>query len=118
MVKVHFYVKVGPQGFTFYGLRMVSAISIFLATLAMSLGGIRAAKFLHSTMLTRILRSPMSFFDTTPLGRVINRFSKDIDSIDYTFPTIIRAVMSYILEVNKLCFDELVPDFRINFVYF
>jgi ABC-type multidrug transport system fused ATPase/permease subunit len=43
---------------------------------------LNAASKLHGTMLERILRSPMSFFDTTPLGRILNRFSKDIDIVD------------------------------------
>ena len=84
----------------FFDLRMVSAMSIFVATLSMSLGSIRAARFLHSKMLTHILRSPMSFFDTTPLGRIVNRFSKDIDSIDYAFPATLRTFMNCVFEVN------------------
>ncbi|KAK7202906.1 P-loop containing nucleoside triphosphate hydrolase protein [Myxozyma melibiosi] len=43
---------------------------------------IRAARTLHDRMLLRVIRSPMSFFDTTPVGRVINRFTADISRID------------------------------------
>ncbi|KAF9169153.1 hypothetical protein BGX21_010914 [Mortierella sp. AD011] len=47
-----------------------------------SLAGARAAKVLHQKALQNIFRVPSSFFDTTPLGRIINRFSKDVDSCD------------------------------------
>ncbi|KAL5011002.1 hypothetical protein ScPMuIL_013307 [Solemya velum] len=43
---------------------------------------IHASRSLHSQMLETTLRSPMSFFDTTPLGRVVNRFSQDIQTVD------------------------------------
>ncbi|GFO05509.1 canalicular multispecific organic anion transporter 1, partial [Plakobranchus ocellatus] len=49
-----------------------------------------AAKRLHSGMLASIFHSPMSFFDTTPLGRVMNRFSRDIEVVDNMLPLIVR----------------------------
>ncbi|XP_028799317.1 ABC transporter C family member 2 [Neltuma alba] len=41
-----------------------------------------AAKRLHDAMLHSILRAPMAFFHTNPLGRIINRFAKDLGDID------------------------------------
>ncbi|KAL3851518.1 hypothetical protein ACJIZ3_013400 [Penstemon smallii] len=43
-----------------------------------------AARRLHSAMLNSILRAPMVFFHTNPLGRIINRFAKDLGDIDRT----------------------------------
>ena len=40
---------------------------------------LKGSSKLHNEMLNRIMRAPMSFFDTTPAGRIINRFSKDMD---------------------------------------
>lgn len=45
-------------------------------------GVLGAAKNLHNKMLYNIFRSNMAFFDVTPLGRILNRFSKDIDVAD------------------------------------
>jgi len=46
----------------------------------------RASFTLHNRMLNAVLGSPMSFFDTTPIGRVLNRFSGDIMQLDLLFP--------------------------------
>ncbi|KAF3970894.1 hypothetical protein CMV_005450 [Castanea mollissima] len=57
-----------------------------LVTLANSfwlvMSSLYAAKRLHDAMLTSILRAPMVFFQTNPLGRIINRFAKDLGDID------------------------------------
>ncbi|XP_077987351.1 ATP-binding cassette sub-family C member 5-like [Glandiceps talaboti] len=45
-----------------------------------------ASSTLHDTVFVRIMSSPMKFFDTTPTGRIINRFSKDMDEIDVWLP--------------------------------
>ncbi|KAF8975245.1 Canalicular multispecific organic anion transporter 2, partial [Entomortierella lignicola] len=48
--------------------------------------GIHASKVLYDRLLSRILRVPLSFFGVTPMGRIINRFSSDINTIDSNIP--------------------------------
>ncbi|KAM4621218.1 ATP-binding cassette sub-family C member 5 [Polymixia lowei] len=43
---------------------------------------VRAASALHDKLFRRLLLSPMHFFDTTPLGRILTRFSRDMDEVD------------------------------------
>lgn len=62
-----------------------------LSQTAMVVGCLRSSKLLHSELLFAMLRSPLGFFDTTPSGRILNRFGKDIDIIDNVLPPSIRA---------------------------
>lgn len=48
--------------------------------------GLNASKKLHDSMAYRVLHAPMSFFETTPVGRIINRFSSDINELDERLP--------------------------------
>ncbi|XP_014276421.1 multidrug resistance-associated protein 1 isoform X1 [Halyomorpha halys] len=75
-----------------YGLLGIGQITmVLLATLALFLGTLKAALHLHYALLHAILRVPTSFFDVTPLGRVINRFAKDIDVLDNVLPHTFRG---------------------------
>ncbi|CAG5119470.1 unnamed protein product, partial [Candidula unifasciata] len=55
---------------------------------------VMAGRNLHSEMTSRIFRAPMSFFDTTPIGRIINRCSRDIEIVDNFLPIISRDFMN------------------------
>ena len=70
------------------------SILVLFASFALAMGGIFASRLIHNRLLVNILRLPMSFFDTTPSGRILNRFSKDIYTIDEMIP---RSVRSFIL---------------------
>ncbi|GAA5978963.1 hypothetical protein JCM5350_004190 [Sporobolomyces pararoseus] len=66
-----------------------ASIAMFInGVLLYSLCVIRAAKKMHDRMFNSVLRSPMLFFETTPLGTILNRFSRDIDTIDVTLPRV------------------------------
>ncbi|KAF9191139.1 hypothetical protein BGZ51_007720 [Haplosporangium sp. Z 767] len=63
-----------------------SLLTVFQAIILQVHCGIRSARVLHHEMLHSVLRSPMMFFDTTPMGRILNRFSKDQSTIDEVLP--------------------------------
>ena len=75
------------------GIGLGQAFLQFLVCLCVTLGAVIASRRLHSGLLVNVMHSPMSFFDTTPLGRIVNRFSKDIYTIDETIP---RALMDFL----------------------
>ncbi|KAK4704436.1 hypothetical protein P7C70_g1781, partial [Phenoliferia sp. Uapishka_3] len=62
----------------------LGASLVYLANglLLYSLCVIRSAKIMHDSMFKSVMRSPMRFFETTPLGTILNRFSRDVYVID------------------------------------
>lgn len=71
-----------------------------MATVCLALSTLNAANTLHIQMLERVMRSPMSYFETTPLGRIINRFAKDVDTVDNILPETIRTALINFLSVR------------------
>ncbi|KAJ2023427.1 hypothetical protein GGI06_001418 [Coemansia sp. S85] len=71
-----------------YGmLGLISAVFTFSQSMVLwSMCAVRCGRATHRNMLAAVLRSPMSFFDTTPLGRVLQRFSNDQTSVDEVIP--------------------------------
>ncbi|XP_050728625.1 multidrug resistance-associated protein 1-like isoform X3 [Eriocheir sinensis] len=75
------------------------ALFIMCGALTVAGATVRAAKYLHKMLLGNIMRSPMSFFDVTPTGRIVNRFSKDIDTVDVMLPTNFRSWIGCFISV-------------------
>ncbi len=74
-----------------YGYLLVYAILLVLAffcaffrTIWIVTGGIRCSKNLYAEMTHYVLHAPMSFFETTPMGRLLNRFTYDAEILDVT----------------------------------
>ena len=66
---------------------------------------IHGSKYLHGIMTDAIFRAPMSFFETTPIGRILNRFSNDIYKVD----TILgRTFSQFLVNAVKVIFTMLV----------
>jgi ABC-type multidrug transport system fused ATPase/permease subunit len=71
---------------------------------------LRSSLQLHDRVFYRVMQAPMSFFDTTPSGRILNRFSADLDRVDVALPfdleqflqnaflmTIMLGMISYVI---------------------
>ncbi|KAG6832807.1 hypothetical protein H0H92_009426 [Tricholoma furcatifolium] len=74
-----------PQGFymgVYASLGVAQAVAFFIMGSMFAMLTYFASQSLHRAAITRVMHAPMSFFETTPLGRIMNRFSKDIDTID------------------------------------
>uniref|UniRef100_A0A8B9K2E4 ATP-binding cassette, sub-family C (CFTR/MRP), member 2 n=1 Tax=Astyanax mexicanus TaxID=7994 RepID=A0A8B9K2E4_ASTMX len=87
--------RVGAYG----GLGVAQGFLVCVGTLLLADGAIHAPRTLHSRLLSNILRAPMLFFDTTPSGRVVNRFAKDMFTVDELIPTALRSVILKLLEL-------------------
>uniref|UniRef100_A0A7N6APL3 Multidrug resistance-associated protein 1 n=1 Tax=Anabas testudineus TaxID=64144 RepID=A0A7N6APL3_ANATE len=87
-----------------YGaLGFSQGVAVFGFSLSMSIGGILASRYLHQSMLYDVLRSPMSFFERTPSGNLVNRFSKEIDTIDTVIPQIFKMFLGSMFNVLGAC---------------
>lgn len=74
-------------------LGVAQAFAMFAFSIALSFLGTESSKVMLQRAMTRVLRAPMSFFDTTPLGRITNRFSKDVDVMDNTLTDAMRMYL-------------------------
>uniref|UniRef100_A0A671PQ45 Cystic fibrosis transmembrane conductance regulator n=1 Tax=Sinocyclocheilus anshuiensis TaxID=1608454 RepID=A0A671PQ45_9TELE len=68
------------------GLTGATIIFGFMRSLFMFNALVSSAETLHSRMFNSILRTPVRFFDINPIGRILNRFSKDIGHLDSLLP--------------------------------
>ncbi|XP_049501524.1 ATP-binding cassette sub-family C member 2 [Panthera uncia] len=91
--------RVGVYG----ALGLVQGVFVLLGNLCSACASTHASNILHKQLLTNILRAPMSFFDTTPTGRIVNRFAGDISTVDDTLPLSLRSwILCFLAIISTL----------------
>ena len=86
------------MNFYIYGGLVAGAFFLTLARAMLCLNAlINSSKNLHNSMLAAVLKAPVLFFDTNPVGRVLNRFSRDIGIMDELLPDVFLEALQLVL---------------------
>ncbi|KAG5348318.1 MRP5 protein, partial [Acromyrmex charruanus] len=104
-----------------YGACIIGILlTSFLRGLVIMFATIKASTTLHNTFLHKIISSPLSFFETTPSGRIQNVFSRDIDEIDNYLPISIENMVQNIFTCSFAIFFicGILPWFSIPLLLF
>lgn len=97
-----FGLSIGQYIGIYAGLGAVQALLMFLFSVLLSILGTNSSKVMLREAMFRVLRAPMSFFDTTPLGRITNRFSRDVDVMDNNLTDAIRMYFFTLCNVTAV----------------
>ena len=73
-----------------------NVLSLPVRAFGFAVGGISAAVSLHRRLLDRVVAKPTSFFDLTPSGRIVNRFSRDAFSVDDPLPFHLNILLAQV----------------------
>src|SRR6218665_346920 len=72
----------------------------FLIAYGCTMSGVR----IHSKLISNVLHCALSFFDRIPLGRIVNRFSKDLDVVDTQLPPTLDYWLHCVMDVAATLF--------------
>jgi ABC-type multidrug transport system fused ATPase/permease subunit len=81
-------------------LGLGSALTTFLRAQMTARGGVRAAAIFHERLLNGVLKAPMEFFESTPSGRILNRFGKDTEAIDQHIPSTLMEALGCLFTIG------------------
>ncbi|KAK7203376.1 ABC multidrug transporter [Myxozyma melibiosi] len=84
----------------FVAFGVICAILYFLLGFSITYAGANASVSMNMTATEKVIQAPMAFFDTSPLGRIMNRFSNDVESMDNT---LIDAYRQYLMTMSSIC---------------
>lgn len=108
-----------------YGLFGISLITVLnLQTLVQLYGSLVASRSLHNNLLVNILGAPLRFFEVTPIGRILNRFSKDVENVDnyvmeyfIVFIQKVIQVLTILIVISSVIPPFLFVVFPVFFIY-
>ncbi|OXB80501.1 UNVERIFIED_CONTAM: hypothetical protein H355_016291 [Colinus virginianus] len=107
-----------PYSKVFSILCCLGIVLCLVTSIAVEWTGLKVTKKLHASLLNKIILAPMRFFETTPLGSILNRFSADCNTIDQHIPATLECLSrSTLLCVSALAVISYVtPMFLIALV--
>lgn len=86
----------------FAGIGVFYALFTCFRAIVMAISSPRMSEIIHESMLTNLLFSPLNeFFDRVPIGRILNRFSKDLNSVDATLGTLFSNLVVFLFFLLK-----------------
>jgi ATP-binding cassette, subfamily C (CFTR/MRP), member 10 len=75
-------------------LAVFNSILTLIRSFLFAYAGIKAAIYIHKKLLNKVFTTKIQFFDITPLGRILNRFSSDTYTIDDSLPFILNILLA------------------------
>ncbi|XP_010129451.1 PREDICTED: multidrug resistance-associated protein 1-like, partial [Buceros rhinoceros silvestris] len=94
----HTELRVGVFG----ALGVIQALGRFVSTAAVFLGGVLASHKLFWQLLRNVARSPMVFFEQTPIGNLLNRCAKEVDAIDSVIPDKLKSLLGFLFNLLEI----------------
>ncbi|CAJ1342042.1 unnamed protein product [Effrenium voratum] len=76
-----------------------AVVGVFARALLVVRITIKSSRELHSRVLVRLMKAPLSFFDETPRGRILGHFSKDLDATDALLP---QYLLDFLQDITTL----------------
>ncbi|KAF7843202.1 ABC transporter C family member 13 isoform X1 [Senna tora] len=73
---------------------IINSFLTLVRAFSFAFGGLQAAIKVHNRMLGQLINAPVQFFDQTPGGRILNRFSSDLYTIDDSLPFIMNILLA------------------------
>ena len=86
--------NVKPWLFIYLYISFAGALAFLVQISLGYYSSLRASRYLFSAMLQRLARAPARFFDITPIGRILNRFTADIGTVDNALQSSGRAAIA------------------------
>ncbi|KAL9054752.1 MAG: hypothetical protein Q9162_003950 [Coniocarpon cinnabarinum] len=106
-------------------LGVVYMFITFAREMLLFIGSLSASKSIHNTLIERVCRAKFRFFDSTPLGQIMNRFSKDIENVDQEIaPTAVgvvhclASIITIVILISVITPGFLIAGVFISVLYF
>jgi ATP-binding cassette, subfamily C (CFTR/MRP), member 1 len=77
-----------------------TAVTILFVDIGARIGGILAAVPIHAGAVRAMLHAPTSFYDVTPAGRIVARFSNDMYTVDVKLPELLADIIWIVCKVS------------------